>query len=174
MKNTIYLFSSGKGFAVLLSIILMSFTNSISDDWIRYENKMANCSINFPNEPKVKEKKRDKTVSLKIKCKDDNYRYSLNCTVAKADYRNTDDLTEKLYKIFTDAIPGKVEEKSTFEIGSNNGITAKILSDEGAGTVYRIIIIKNVLYQFFVVSGSDYMPKELQDKFFNSFELLNI
>jgi hypothetical protein len=148
----------------------MSFTKTINDNWVTYKNEKANYSIDFPKEPTVKKKKRKKTTSYKVKSRDDDYRYSLNSTVSKNDFQDVENLTEKLYKIFTDATGGEIEEKGTFTIGEYEGISAKIKTDKGAGILYRVIIIKNVVYHFSIISGVEYAPQEIQDKFFGSFK----
>ena len=165
MKKYVYL--------VLIAIIFMSFTKTTNDDWVTYKNKKANYSINFPKKPEVKKKQRKNSTTYKVKSRDDKYRYSLNSTVSKTDYTDVDNLTEKLFTIFTDAMKGEIEEKSTFVIGSYEGISAKIKSENGAGTIYRIIIIKNIIYQFTIISGVDYAPIQAQDSFFGSFKLLS-
>ncbi len=163
MKKSIYLFLS--------AIILMSFSVP-SDNWVTFKSKKANYKIDFPKKPEIKEKQGKRSLTVKAKSIDEHYRYSLIATVAKNEYKGTKELTGKLYEIFIEKLGGKVEEKSTFKVDSFEGISAKIKSDKGASTFYRIIIIKNIIYQFTIISGTDYAPQEIQTKFFGSFNLL--
>jgi len=158
---------------IILTLLLISEVNTLKSQI--YSPVMGKCSINFPekyvNTEKVSE---DGMNTAFAKAKKEDQVFVFKCVEHRDAIKTKDpkNFLEISALGLAKAMEGTQTKKETFKYKNYEGLeTFVTVSSKKVYIFYRVLLVGNIQYQFFVITPSNTKTTEINN-FFDSFKLL--